>query len=130
MLNPGEQGGVINGRGRIPPLRLWTIVVFARAGKKALRAMSGITGSMARAARMDEFAARRSAASSPTARCAFPHVPVCKAQVMGVVQDAIAQKNNAPRGASYQSNDRIVLEEAMSVCETTRPLADNGCTAI
>ena len=101
MSNPGYQGGVSSGRGTGPPLHLWTRIIVARAGLRGPSAMLKNTGAVARAARVDELAARRSASSSPTAGSTLPHVPVCKAQVMGIVQDAIAEENNASsRGPS------------------------------
>ena len=91
MANPGDQGGVSSGRGTGPPLHLWTRVVVARAGLRGPSAMLKNTGAVARAARVDELAARRTASSSSPAGSALPHVPTFrKAEVVSIMQDTIA----------------------------------------
>ena len=97
VSDPGDQGGVSSGRGTGPPLHLWTRVVVARAGLRGPSAMLKNSGAVARTARVDELAARRSASSPSPAGSALPHVPTFrKAEIVGVMQDTVAQKNDAP----------------------------------
>ena len=97
MADPGDQGGVSSGRGTSPLLHLWTRVVIARAGLRGPSAMLKNTGAVARTARVDELAARRSASSPSSAGSALPHVPTFrKAEIVGIMQDTVAQKNDAP----------------------------------
>ena len=97
MSDPGDQGGVSSGRGTSPLLHLWTKIIVARAGLRGPSAMLKNSGAVARTARADELAARRSASSPSPAGSALPHVPTLrKAEIVGIMQNAVAQKNDAP----------------------------------